>query len=738
MYLLLKSVSALKSIKRFGSTIVSPPPATIVFPPTTMGVNIGMANSHVTIMKEKKPQSFAVPPFVAFNQQGELLFGDDAAKQGNLKNPFHTIAHLIEMKFDDPIVRNIRNIVPFKIVEASNGYTCIESAGKVFTPLGICAYSLEKMKKEVEKAWSEPNIPAVIAIPSFLNGSQHSKVKKAAEIAEMNIIDVTTDHKAAALACFLQYEENKSIAVCDFDNGAMNISVIKMERGIFKFHLVYAGNYIDNLFKHLASQFGQQNNFQSTDELSPREISAFKKALVETKNKHQARDVFLVGKADDQVKQVAKLVFDKDPVIVDNVEAVSFGAALHCDLILQQFSTKEFVEHSLQAARDNLFPKPPDTVRAIWSSVSRRIKAFYAVMGIDVRTVNASRILTQFASSFAADEREKTVIRVGFDNVQFVNHRHYSRGLPEELVQSVIDCVPDFIEAYQDLEAYNDKIYQGIKPYFKKAEEKAIEVEKALLKAKTLMDKIGRNKRYFIKDENELKGLQLKIVPPFYEIIDGIPYLQGIASLTKSVQQTLNSYEVRKLGDKVQGYVMNFTETEQKAREATNEDPWGPTGPEMQEIASLTFQYDQFTDYRPPFVKQIVFQVTPSSKIVGDLARFMVQNKLTLETLAEKVEELSFPKSVVEFLQKKIDGHPGEGMPPMDLEKKNKELEEKRGRNLREVDVMSSAMFPREFDDFEQFRQTYGPVDKLETLVFLVGPNVADEVNRLKLKKERI
>ncbi|KAI3422016.1 hypothetical protein GPALN_012553 [Globodera pallida] len=72
--------------------------------------------------------------------------------------------------------------------------------------------------------------------------------------------------------------------------------------------------------------------------------------------------------------------------------------------------------------------------------------------------------------------------------------------------------------------------------------------------------------------------------------------LQGIASFTKTVQQTLNSYEVRKLGDKVQGYVMNFTETEQKVREATNEDPWGPTGPQMQEIASFTFQYDLFSE----------------------------------------------------------------------------------------------------------------------------------------------
>jgi len=105
-----------------------------------------------------------------------------------------------------------------------------------------------------------------------------------------------------------------------------------------------------------------------------------------------------------------------------------------------------------------------------------------------------------------------------------VNHRHYSRGLPEELVQSVIDCVPDFIEAYQDLEAYNDKIYQGIKPYFKKAEEMAIKVEANLTEEEKFLG-IGRDKRYLIKDENELKGLQLKIVPPFYEIIDGIPYV---------------------------------------------------------------------------------------------------------------------------------------------------------------------------------------------------------------------
>lgn len=56
-------------------------------------------------------------------------------------------------------------------------------------------------------------------------------------------------------------------------------------------------------------------------------------------------------------------------------------------------------------------------------------------------------------------------------------------------------------------------------------------------------------------------------------------------------------------------------------------------------------------------------------------------------------------------------------------------LEEKHGRKLREVDLMSSAMFPKEFDEFEQFRQQYGPVDRLNTRVFLTGLDIAEETD---------
>lgn len=58
----------------------------------------------------------------------------------------------------------------------------------------------------------------------------------------------------------------------------------------------------------------------------------------------------------------------------------------------------------------------------------------------------------------------------------------------------------------------------------------------------------------------------------------------------------INLWKVREMVDKATNLVMNYTETEAKVREATNDDPWGPSGAQMQEIASFTFTYEQFPE----------------------------------------------------------------------------------------------------------------------------------------------
>ncbi|RNA12573.1 pyruvate mitochondrial-like [Brachionus plicatilis] len=146
-----------------------------------------------------------------------------------------------------------------------------------------------------------------------------------------------------------------------------------------------------------------------------------------------------------------------------------------------------------------------------------------------------------------------------------------------------------------------------------------------------------------------------------------------------------------------------------------------------------------------------IIKVTPSSKIVGDLAQFMVQNKLSSEDLVNKAEDLSFPTSVVEYMQgligqppggfpeplrskilkgkKRYDARPGSDLAPLDFEQVKKDLIEKYGEIVTDCDVMSHVMFPKVLEEFLDFKLKYGPVDKLNTRVFFVGPKIAEDLD---------
>ncbi|VDP51618.1 unnamed protein product [Soboliphyme baturini] len=146
-----------------------------------------------------------------------------------------------------------------------------------------------------------------------------------------------------------------------------------------------------------------------------------------------------------------------------------------------------------------------------------------------------------------------------------------------------------------------------------------------------------------------------------------------------------------------------------------------------------------------------LIKVTPSSKVVGDLAQFMVQNKLDEKTLLEKADELSFPNSVTEFLKgligqppygfpeplrtkvlrgaKSMTRRPGELLPPLDMDKLEADLKKKFGNGITKYDVMSAALYPKVANDFFEFRETYGPVTKLPTTAFLDGLKDEEEID---------
>lgn len=66
-------------------------------------------------------------------------------------------------------------------------------------------------------------------------------------------------------------------------------------------------------------------------------------------------------------------------------------------------------------------------------------------------------------------------------------------------------------------------------------------------------------------------------------------------------------------------------------------------------------------------------------------------------------------------------------MPSLNFEKVREDLVEQYGKMVRDVDVISASMYPKVTNDYLEFKEKYGPVDALDTRLFLVGPKVAQE-----------
>ena len=146
-----------------------------------------------------------------------------------------------------------------------------------------------------------------------------------------------------------------------------------------------------------------------------------------------------------------------------------------------------------------------------------------------------------------------------------------------------------------------------------------------------------------------------------------------------------------------------------------------------------------------------IVKVTPSSKVVGDMALMMVSQNLTPEMVLDPAKEISFPQSVVEMMhgdlgqppggwpediQKKvlkdktpITARPGALMPDADIEAARKAAEAACGIEMNDRILASYLMYPEVFTKFNASMRTYGPVSVLPTPVYFYGMKPGDEIS---------
>jgi len=204
-----------------------------------IGIDLGTTNSVVAILEGGEPAVIAnaeggrtTPSVVGFGKDNERLVGQVAKRQAvtNPENTVFSIKRFMGRKYAE--VSEEQKMVPYKVVEASNGDARVSVQGKMYSPPEVSAMILQKMRDAAEQHLGEKVVKAVITVPAYFNDGQRQATKDAGKIAGLEVLRIVNEPTAAALAYGLDKKKDETIAVYDFGGGTFDISVLEVGEGV--------------------------------------------------------------------------------------------------------------------------------------------------------------------------------------------------------------------------------------------------------------------------------------------------------------------------------------------------------------------------------------------------------------------------------------------------------------------------------------------------------------------------
>lgn len=220
--------------------------AKIEKPELIAGIDLGTTNSLIAFVNKEtgnaetvkeKGRSSLVPSIVHFDSNGNILVGDEA-KPFLISDPQRTIysvKRLMGKSYKD--VREHENYFGYKIIdEDEEKLVKIRVDNKFYSPTELSSLILKELKTRAEKVLRTEVKKVVITVPAYFNDSQRQATRDAGKLAGLEVLRIINEPTAASLAygIGLNPNEEKTIAVYDLGGGTFDISVLKIQNGIFE------------------------------------------------------------------------------------------------------------------------------------------------------------------------------------------------------------------------------------------------------------------------------------------------------------------------------------------------------------------------------------------------------------------------------------------------------------------------------------------------------------------------
>jgi len=211
-----------------------------------VGIDLGTTNSLVAYVKDGVPQVIRdrqgdglVPSVVSFGDEGTVHVGREAQRRllVDAQRTVYSVKRFMGKGRDD--VQDETSHFPFRI-GGEGGVLRIGVGDREFTPPEISAFVLRELKHRAEAFFAEQGEfdnevdRAVITVPAYFNDAQRTATRDAGRIAGLEVLRIINEPTAASLAYGLDKRHSGIIAVYDLGGGTFDISILRVEDGVFQ------------------------------------------------------------------------------------------------------------------------------------------------------------------------------------------------------------------------------------------------------------------------------------------------------------------------------------------------------------------------------------------------------------------------------------------------------------------------------------------------------------------------
>ena len=251
-----------------------------------VGIDLGTTNSLVAYVHPETHQPAAindlgrgtiVPSVVHFPADGAAPVVGNEAREFLLTDPARTIysvKRLLGKSYRD--LGTQANQLGYKVIDDNTeGLVKIRVEDRFHSPIELSADILRELRARAEHALKTPVNRAVITVPAYFNDSQRQATRDAGRLAGLEVLRIVNEPTAAALAygIGLSPDEEKTVAVYDLGGGTFDISILRIQQGIFEVLSTNGDTYLggDDLDRavadHWTTAFGLPASFHSNPHL---------------------------------------------------------------------------------------------------------------------------------------------------------------------------------------------------------------------------------------------------------------------------------------------------------------------------------------------------------------------------------------------------------------------------------------------------------------------------------------